>query len=58
MKAKLIQVLLGAAGSVISILVTYFAGLQVDPVAAGVAGGAVANVALGDAIQNLTAAIG
>ena len=52
MKAKLIQIVLGAIGSVVALLIQYVAAGAVDP-ALTVAGGMSANAVLGDVAQKL-----
>lgn len=52
MKAKLIQIALGAIGSAVAVLIQYVAAGGVDP-AVTVAGGVSANAALGGVAQRL-----
>ena len=52
MKSKLIQIALGAIGSIITVLIQYYAGSPADPVLA-LAGGAGANAMLGGITSRL-----
>lgn len=50
MKAKIIQILLGTAGSIITVLLAHFTGASPDIVTAA-AGGVAANGVFGDIVQ-------
>lgn len=55
MKAKILQIVLGAIGSIVTILISSAMGTDPDLVTAA-AGGVAANGALGDAVDQLLAA--